>query len=460
MPDEARVPPHDEGAERSVLGSVLLDHETAMNICAEQGVVTETFYESAHQLIWRCMHWLHTHSRPIDGVTVADVLRRYRVLDEAGGTTYLDSLIDATPTSVHCEHYVSLVVAKHKARQAIASLRDTEAALYAGEEPDVVLPPHLQSIVNITETRQGETKHAVMDRMMKRAWRIRDGEISGLPTPWTIFNQRIGGPPFGKPTIIAGLEGGRKSYLVVQWAVHASVACGIPGVLYALEDGIEDSLTRAACIIAGVSHWSMFTRGRFTQEEADAVEEAGRRIADSPLHIEDDIRGIDQLRSHLARGVAKHGWRFAFLDGFKDLDAQGEGSSEQELYKNRSIAQMSRKHNVAFVAIHHINGTILDEEQARGFRGKKGSAHEYFIPYRSITGRKEIVKSARLIIMLQSRPFKNDKGGTELTDFCLDVQKFTGGRTGCIRMVVNDDTGLFTEHPDDIKEWNNSAARI
>lgn len=92
MEEDVRALPHDRGAERNVLGAVLLANEALAE--AEQDVARDDFLWPAHQVIWQAMIDLQHAGQPIDAVTVMDRLRLAGLLEACGGPAYLTSLTD------------------------------------------------------------------------------------------------------------------------------------------------------------------------------------------------------------------------------------------------------------------------------------------------------------------------------------------------------------------------------
>ena len=451
--------PHSEGAETGLIGALLLDGERVLTVCANKGIIAESFYVPANQIVFKCCLYLASKGRPIDAQMVCDEIRKRGQLDVIGGALYLDDCIDKTPTAQHASFYADEVAAEYKKRIVLKSMRDVEGRLMDGEDLDVVLPSHLQEVTEATEEKKGSTKRGAWKSMQDRAWHIRGGGTAGLMTPWEVFNDTVGGAPFGKPTIVAGREGTRKSYLINQWAVHAAVECGVPGVMFSLEDGVEETIARSACYLADVNPWQMFVRGRFTQMEMDDVDSKAAEVIASPLEIIGERGGdIDSIAATIARGVSKHGWRFAFIDAFKDVYGRGNDTGMMDVYKVNRISDIAQRHNMAVIVTHHINKVLADDE---GYGGKGGDEDDsQFISYRSITGRAEITKAARMIIMLQCRAHRDKLNNLCIDRFVLDCQKFTSGPPGSSALLLDENTGRFSEHPEDIEKWKRVMAGV
>ena len=80
-PDSAgSVPPHNEEAEASVLGAILLTEQALDGVLLEVGLKPDHFYRPRHQLIFGAMIRLKEKAEPeaVDALTVCDDLRSAR----------------------------------------------------------------------------------------------------------------------------------------------------------------------------------------------------------------------------------------------------------------------------------------------------------------------------------------------------------------------------------------------
>lgn len=69
-----RVPPHNEDAEQSVLGGILIDKD-AMNLVSELISFTD-FYNDTNGLIFNAMLSLYDNRKPVDMVTLSAELKK------------------------------------------------------------------------------------------------------------------------------------------------------------------------------------------------------------------------------------------------------------------------------------------------------------------------------------------------------------------------------------------------
>ena len=114
-----RLPPQSLEAEEAVLGAILIDRETIIEIA--EFLKPEDFYRQAHANVYRAMLELFERREPVDLVTVAETLERNDELEQIGGRAYLSQLSNQTPTAVHAVQYARIVERKAVLRNLIGA---------------------------------------------------------------------------------------------------------------------------------------------------------------------------------------------------------------------------------------------------------------------------------------------------------------------------------------------------
>jgi len=442
MTHSQQIPPYSEESERGVLGSILVDGESVLSMCSEKGLPPEAFYVPAHGLVFRCCAYLAAHGHPVDVLTVSDELRKHRKLDEIGGSVFLDGLIDSTPTSAHADYYVDQMIEKHLLRKLIREGRvAVDKAMTEAGDAKAIIAEHINAVSLLVSERDGKLgKEAAWNEVRKQCVNAQSGHLPGLLTPWSMFNYATGGLPFSMVTVVAGRGGTRKSYLVNQMAVYASVesVSSAPGVYYPLEDGPEAAMRRAACLLANVDSWR-YMRGVVDGKEMAEVDRAAQRIISSPLEF---IGGrgmtVNDIALDVARGAKRKGWKYAIVDAFKDIGDSRKDLGERDIFISQSLCTIAEKTGVAMIVVHHVKKSIGEDD---GF----SSAADQRISLLDVTGRTEITHDARMVLILQCKKYRTIEGRPAIKDFVLDCQKNSHGPLGKIDLVLNEGTGRFTE---------------
>lgn len=111
------VPPHSIEAERGVLGSILLDKDGILQVT--NLLAPDDFYDPAHGIIYAAMLDLFVRNRPIDSITVREVIDDQKKLESIGGDIFLGDLMISVFTSANIYQYAQIVKNKSVLRKLI-----------------------------------------------------------------------------------------------------------------------------------------------------------------------------------------------------------------------------------------------------------------------------------------------------------------------------------------------------
>ena len=79
-----KVPPHNEEAEQSVLGSLLIDKNAILKVA--DLLVADDFYNPAHEKIYKTILELYEKHQPIDILSLTNRLKELELLKDIGGS--------------------------------------------------------------------------------------------------------------------------------------------------------------------------------------------------------------------------------------------------------------------------------------------------------------------------------------------------------------------------------------
>ena len=113
-----KVPPHSDSAEKSVLGSILMDRDAIVQV--SEFLLPDYFYAEKHGDIYGAMLSLFESREPIDLVTLPQKLKSQKLLERIGGVTYLSSLVEGVPSSANVRHYGEIIQGYYARRKLIA----------------------------------------------------------------------------------------------------------------------------------------------------------------------------------------------------------------------------------------------------------------------------------------------------------------------------------------------------
>jgi len=212
MPDQGgadRLPPHSREAECSVLGSALRDNIVIDDIV--QIILPDHFYLDAHQKIFRTILTLHNDRRqPVDLVTLAELLKQQKQIEDVGGYAYLAELWDAAPTAANAIYYAKIVRQKALTRNLIHAGNEILRDAYDGSMPaEELLEQAERKVFAIAESGVQDntsTLHAALqqayDRIDARTGRD-NRSVSGLSTGYLEMNEITAGLQNGELVVVA-----------------------------------------------------------------------------------------------------------------------------------------------------------------------------------------------------------------------------------------------------------------
>jgi replicative DNA helicase len=202
-----RVPPHDEGAEQSVLGAMLLSKDAIADVVEVlRGV---DFYRPAHELIFDAVLDLYGRGEPADAITVAAELTRDGDIGRVGGAPYLHTLVAGVPIAANAGYYAAIVREKAILRRLVDAGTKVVQLGYAAEGiVDDVVDQAQAEVYAVTERRASEDYAPLADIMERTIDELeaignRGGAMAGVPTGFTELDELTNGLHGGQMIIVA-----------------------------------------------------------------------------------------------------------------------------------------------------------------------------------------------------------------------------------------------------------------
>jgi hypothetical protein len=359
--------PANVDAERTILGSVLIDNEALKEITISLDL--DDFSLDSHKRIWLRMADLYTAGRPIDIVTLAAELRKHKEVEAIGGIAYLASLTEGLPRRPVIDAYIRIVADKSIARSimqigtaiieraadqsesAVQTLNVLEAQLVALKDRSRVL----------SRTRNPEPFFVGFRSFMASAPDSTEWTVDGLI-------QKDGNG------LILGDPGTSKSLAVFDLALHLvggvawfhhKIPQRVKVGLVTREDAPGLSQSRLKRLREGASEsLAMFLEG-FDLEDWLYVHTRTQRETWT-LQKESDIQDI--IESIKERGI-----QICFFDVFRVLWHGNENDSQETAAVLETAKRIGREANCQVGLVHHVSksdrGTIFDRARGSGILG-------------------------------------------------------------------------------------------
>ncbi|GAA1983173.1 replicative DNA helicase [Amycolatopsis minnesotensis] len=359
-------PPHDRGAEQSVLGAMMLS-EDAIGVVAES-LDVEEFFERRHQAIYQVILDLFNAGQPADPVTVATELGRRGELRKVGEAPYLHTLIATVPTATNVGYYAEIVAEKATLRGLIAA--GTRISQYgelaaATSSPDlpVLLERAQEHLDEVLDGHVASTDLTTLGAMRAEALSTLDdlqaGRVEpGLPTGMLDLDAATGGWKPGQLIIIAARPGLGKSTLGVDFARCAAIKHAQPALIFSLEMSRKEIWLRVVSAEAKVRHESLTTPHALTPADMDRITGALNRIDDAPFLVDDTPNmTLTTIRAKARRIKRQQGLGLVVVDYLQLLTAGGRYESRQQEVSelSRQLKLLAKELEVPVIAISQLN---------------------------------------------------------------------------------------------------------
>lgn len=365
-----KVPPHDNVAEQSVLGAVLIDKDTMVDVA--EFLRPHHFYSPIHSMVFQAMMELYESHEPIDVVTTAAQLKKKGTLKDIGGAAYLSDLVNVVPTSAHAQQYARIITESATKRRLVeAAAKITEMAFR--EEGGA------QSIVNDAESEifaiaQSTTRRDFipikdalassfdrLDELHKRA-----GGLRGVPTGFTEVDTKLAGMQDANLIILAARPGTGKTAMILNMAQHVTVKEKIPVGIFSLEMSKEELVDRLLVSQADIDAWRLKT-GKLTDDDFTRLSDAMGELAEAPLFI-DDTPGMNiiEMRTKARRLQVEHGVKLIIVDYLQlcDPGRRFDNRVQEVSIISQSLKNLARELRIPVLACSQLSRAV----ESRGTR--------------------------------------------------------------------------------------------
>jgi len=370
--EEIRIPPQNVDAEKSVLGSMLIDEE-AIGLAVE--ILDETwFYDDANRRIYKAVIDLYQSRKNVDLVTLSNRLKSDGILDQVGGATYLSGIIDLVPTSANVEHYAHIVKDKGVLRRLIKNATNIISDSYGSSgSVEEAVDNAERLIFEVAEFKQSQktvhikelVKEGIedLDRLYQRK-----EHITGIATGFTKLDNMTSGLQKSELVIVAGRPSMGKSALAVSIAEHVGIEQKKGVAMFSLEMSKEQLVQRMLCSQARVDAHKVRS-GFLSPADWPKLTAAASKLSEANIFI-DDTPAISalELRAKARRLKAHNDIDLIILDYLQLMQGSTtrSDSRQQEISDiSRSIKALAREIKVPIIALSQLSRAVESRQDHR-----------------------------------------------------------------------------------------------
>jgi replicative DNA helicase len=363
-PKQVKVPPHSNEAEQSVLGGVMLDGLAWDKISGRISV--EDFYYRAHQVIFEAMETLFARHRPVDVLTLSEVLKDKGQIEEIGGEIYLFELAKNTPSVANLSAYADIVRERSVLRQLISVANDiADSAFHSKErDPSALLDEAERKVFAIAQQGSNSSGPQKIAHVLSKAVdRIdflfhSDSPITGVSTGYHDLDEMTAGLQPSDLIIVAGRPSMGKTAFSLNMAEHAAIKEKKPVLVFSMEMPAEQLAMRLISSLGRIDQHKLRT-GKLSNDDWPRVTSAVSILSEASLFIDDTpALNPSELRSRARRVAREHGNLGMIVIDYLQL-MQVSGGSENRATEiseiSRSLKALAKELHVPVIALSQLN---------------------------------------------------------------------------------------------------------
>ena len=356
-----RIPPHNEEAERSVLGAAMLNKEVLFDILEE--VKEDDFYNESHKEIFRAIWELYRKNSAVDMLTVCEELKSRQSLDMVGGRAYIATLTAEVPSTANGREYAKIIAEKAIMRQMIRTAEDiTEKGYESKMAAREILDYAESGIFQIAQMRQKNDYTKIQDVLLENL-KIIDAaaqnkdKITGIPTGFHDLDEKTSGLQRSDLIIVAARPGMGKTAFALNIAQQSAVKHGTSAIIFSLEMSKEQLGQRLLAMQARVEMQKL-KQGDLDRKDWDRVSLGVDELNNSKIVI-DDTPGISlmEMRNKCRRLKAEQGLDLIVVDYLQLMTFGGKTDNRQQEISalSRNMKLLAREVNCPVILLSQLS---------------------------------------------------------------------------------------------------------
>ena len=370
--DGGKVPPQNINAERSLLGSILIDDEVIVDVADK--ISSTDFYEPGHQLIYEAMVRLYQKHSPVDILTLSNELKSTKRIDDVGGLEYLSDLTNYVPSAAHAIEYASIVrEASIRRNLTKAGERITNLAFKTDQDVQQVLSLAEASLYAVNQESQ-QTEMQSMELLLSDAFEKmtylhqNKDKLRGVQTGFKDLDKMTAGLQKSDLIILAARPAMGKSTLAQNIAFNVAMREKKTVLFFSLEMSNAQVVDRMISEASGVDSWNIRT-GNLTQEDFSKISDAMGEMSEAPIKFVDKP-GLTVLEMKVLAQREAHKGNLGliivdYLQLMSGSKSYGDNRVQEISEISRGLKLIARELDVPVIALSQLSRSVEQRPDKR-----------------------------------------------------------------------------------------------
>jgi replicative DNA helicase len=462
------VLPHNEEAEKAVLGALLTDSDAAAVVLAS--LVEDNFFSEKNRLVFKAGLEISNQQSIIDPTTMTAELKNMKVFEDVGGADYLMELVQSCINPDNIDHYIKIVKDQAVLRNYLLRMKSFEDAYAQGGIDDIGAFIQ-QSTAELTQIAAGRTigefKPAseiaeAVSKQIAMAANQGNKSLIGVDTGYTRLNKFTHGWQKGDLIVLAARPSVGKTAFAINLAFNAANHEKKPVAFFSCEmDGGQ--IMRRLISSESMVNSEHIQTGDLRGPEMAKIASAVDNLKKTTLYFDDTANPkLGDLLAKARKLKSAHpDLCLIVIDYLNLISPEGKYSSRQEEVSlvTRSLKQLARDLKVPVIALAQLNRNVeqnegqvpmlsnlkesgsieqdadivilmyrTDYQQAIGLKGKEKPDHSPYV--QNLTDHVKEAKAAG-----------QDKNGISVVNF--SIAKNRNGRIGNLVLMFSKNFSRF-----------------
>ena len=362
--------PHNDEAERSVLGSILIDKDAIIGV--SEILRQEDFYSDINGIIYGAMMTLYEERKPIDLLTLTEQLKKNKLLKKID-SSYLTDLVDLVPTAANVDSYAKITKQDATKRNLIhAGSSIAELGYNEGSEVKDILDKAESSIFAISQGHITRGFVELKETLTESFDRIDELQktgsgLRGVKTGFIDLDNLLSGMQKTNLLILAARPGQGKTAIVLNIAQHIAVKEKKSIGIFSLEMSKEELVDRLLIAQSDVDAWKLKT-GRLSEDDFSKLSLAMGELAEAPIFI-DDTPGLSvtEMRSKARRLQMEHNISLIIVDYLQLVDPgrHYDNRVQEVSMVSQSLKNLARELNIPVLAASQLSRAVEHRGEKR-----------------------------------------------------------------------------------------------
>lgn len=369
-----KIPPHSLDAEQAVLGGLMLENKAWDQIADK--ITEKHFYRRDHQLIFQAMQQLAQQNKPIDIITVSEVLQKMALHEEMGGFAYLGELAKNTPSAANIVAYADIVFERAVLRELISvGTQITQSAFDPqGRASAEILDEAERKVFDIAERDvRGQGPESIRSILAKTIDTIEkryesSTPVTGIASGFTDLDRLTTGMQPGDLVIVAGRPSMGKTTLAMNIAEHAAIRSQKSVLVFSMEMPGESLAMRMLSSLGRIDQNKLRT-GKLIEDDWTRLTSAVSLLSEAKLYI-DETPALSpiELRARARRVAREHDPLGLIVIDYLQL-MRGQSHSENRTAEiseiSRSLKALAKELRVPIIALSQLNRSLEQRPNKR-----------------------------------------------------------------------------------------------